>query len=226
MTRYLILAIMFAAILFVVSYKSSLALFAASAQSTGNTFATASGFPTGATTTPSETPTTTPTDEQPTAGKIVINEVFEASSSAEWIELYNSGGTAVNVSGWRITDQNDVNSASEDILPPTPLIQPGAFAVIVTQSSTAGSIPGSAITITLTNGTIGSGLNGSSENVYLKSDATTIVDQMGYGTTNIFGGNLPASALTGQTLRRIPNGTDTDTTVDWQNGTPSIGVTN
>src|SRR3990167_4942186 len=35
--------------------------------------------------------------------EIVINE-FSSSSNPEWIELYNSGGSAVDITGWKIID--------------------------------------------------------------------------------------------------------------------------
>src|SRR3989344_1662136 len=192
---------------------STLALYADTEISQDNVFVAAAEF---------STPTPTPGEEE----VIVINEVFEASNSAEWVELFNPGGIPVDVSGWRITDEASLNT-SEDILPSVTPIPPGGFAVIVTQGSTVtGSIPGSAITITLSNATIGSGLNSTGENVYLKSTSVTVIDQMGYGTANIFGGNVPASPPDGQSVRRIPNGIDTDVAGDFQNGVPTLGVTN
>lgn len=56
-------------------------------------------------------PSATPTRVPP--GRVLINEVAWAgtlaSSSDEWIELYNPGGGAISLEGWKLTDGNDID---------------------------------------------------------------------------------------------------------------------
>ena len=76
-------------------------------------------------------PTATPT-APPTAGSnapepnlnatsVLINEVAwagtDASSSDEWMELFNSGTVAVDLEGWRLTDSGDIDIALLGVIP-------------------------------------------------------------------------------------------------------------
>jgi hypothetical protein len=60
--------------------------------------------------TPTETPTATPTPAS--SGRILISEVAwagtAASSSDEWIELWNPGSGSVSLDGWILTDGGDI----------------------------------------------------------------------------------------------------------------------
>jgi hypothetical protein len=74
----------------------------------------------------SPTPTTTtPGDSTPTPfplRTVLINEIAwagtSASSSDEWIELYNSGQEAVNLEGWVLTDSGDIEIHLTGNIPP------------------------------------------------------------------------------------------------------------
>lgn len=74
-----------------------------SGHSTANVFSAASVFPTPLIS-PTPTPTPTPT---PNTGGLVINE-FVANPgvlfSTEWVEIYNSGATTINLTNWKLTD--------------------------------------------------------------------------------------------------------------------------
>ena len=63
---------------------------------------------------------------------ILINEVLPAPSSGpEWVELYNTSATAVDVSGWRIDD--DTPGGTQTIIPAGSIIAPNAvLAVAIT----------------------------------------------------------------------------------------------
>ncbi len=67
--------------------------------------------------------------------KIVINEINYNSgidfASADWIELYNSGASTVDLSGFKLTD---ANPDSGFILPEGKILAPGEFIVIVKNS--------------------------------------------------------------------------------------------
>ena len=74
---------------------------------------------TGATTQPS-------TSAAPAPGKIVINEVMSNGDPvADWVELYNVGGTAVDISGWKFLDNNDGHTPI--VFKKGTVIQPGEF---------------------------------------------------------------------------------------------------
>jgi len=226
---YIGLAAVYIFFMTAIGYNASLALFVDSATSTNNTFSAASEFATPSatiTTTGTEVPTgtqtpTPSTSEIPavaTTGAIVINEISSASTN-EWVELYNPTGVPINVSGWVIQDNNSV-----DTLPVSPVIPPGGFAVIV-ESGSLLSVPGSAITITLDNPTIGNGLRNDGDRITIQNAANSQVDSMSYGDdTTIF--TLTAPSAT-QSQSRDSNGTDTNLAGDWHiDATPSIGVVN
>lgn len=196
----------------VTSYQVTNAFFTDTVVSNTNVLSAATEFQT----------TVTPTGEQTEPGKIVVNEISSnGDSDDEWIELYNTGGEEVDISGWKIGDQIGM-----DTIPSAIPIQPGEYVVIVTTGTSVTGIPTSAKIITLPNGNIGSGLNNIGDNIYLLNSSDVEVDRMGYGNSNIFGGNLPSSPGINQTIRRVPNGVDTDAPGDWQNGISSIGVSN
>lgn len=64
------------------------------------------------------------------APKIVINEVESNDDATDWIEVYNAGSTAVDISGWYMLDNDPVGHAT-DISPVAAgtILEPGAFYV-------------------------------------------------------------------------------------------------
>ncbi len=188
-------------------------------------------FPTGETTitlTPSITTTVTETltptltlTVTPTSGKIIINEIQpNGDVDKDWIEIFNSGGSEIDVSGWTITDAN-----TSDTLPTVTPIPPGGYAVIVASGHTVVGIPSSAITIQLDNTSIGNGLAVAGDRVLLLNNSTNM-DQISYGSNVSVFPSPPNAPTASHSIRRIPNGVDTDTAADWSNGLPSIGVAN
>jgi len=204
------------------TFSISYAAFTSKASNTNNTFTAAAIFPTMTGTT---TPTDTPTDT-PTPGKIVINEVSPIGTDAnDWVELYNSGESSVDVSGWKINDASG-SAVQADVFPSVTPIPSHGFAVVVTSSTAVSGIPSNAITITLSTLTIGSnGLATAGDGVILDDNTSTLVDQMSYGNVKtIF--NLPAPSGA-QTLERFPNGVDTDSASDWKiASSPTLGKAN
>ncbi|KKU92467.1 MAG: hypothetical protein UY21_C0001G0090 [Microgenomates group bacterium GW2011_GWA1_48_10] len=186
-----------------VSYQVTHALFSDTAQSAANTFTAAAEFPT------------------PQPGKIIINEaVNSATDSEEWVELYNSGGSPVDVTGWKVADAD-----SDDTFPSVSPIPAGGFAVVVPSTSTL-VIPASAIKIQLSNGTVGSGLNASGDKLVLSDSSNNEIDKMSYASNHDAFTGLGVNG-SGQSMARSPNGVDTDTVGDWvSNATPTPGLTN
>jgi hypothetical protein len=131
----------------------------------------------------------------PAYAQIRINEIFpnpvgSSEVGLEWIEIYNSGVSSVDVTGWAIDDAVTIGQTAvraripEDFDPAcstNPVIGPGEFRVI---RPTATSI----------------NLNNSGDDVYLVSNRllnATVVQQVTY----------PATVGEGQSLACIPNGT-------------------
>lgn len=174
----------------------------------------------GATLTPTPTPILSPT---PTPiPSLVINEVSsDGNPNLEWVEIYNPTASAVDVSGWKIEDGN-----SDDTFPAVSPIPSGGYGVVIGNASTV-VVPGSAITIILGDANIGSGLNDSGDLVLLRTPTSVIVDAMNYGNVVTVFPTPPAAPDSGESVARIPNGVDTNTSLDWQLDTsPTIGVAN
>jgi len=198
------------------AFQVTFALFSKTATSTNNTFTASANFPTA-----------TPT---PPVFHVVINEVFHNGGNTgsnwkdQWIEIYNQSSSPINVSGWTIS-----NASGSNIIPSVTPIPANGFGVIRGDLTTNGfpSIPGSAITITLSSNKIGSnGLESAGDFVKLLN-GTTVVDQMSYGTNTTVFPTPPAAPSSTTSVSRRPNGVDTDTAADWTtNTTTSIGVSN
>lgn len=126
---------------------------------------------------PCGVPTVTPS---PTPPNVVINEIAWAgtiaSSDDEWIELYNSGGTAVDISGWRLVSA----SGSLDIsFPAGTIINAGTY-FLIERRELATNVPANLITA------YPWALNDSGEILRLRQLNGTIVD-----TANSNGGAWP-----------------------------------
>ena len=225
--------------LMLLSIQNTQALFADTAISFGNTFTASNEFPvsvtltTTATSTPTSTLTLTPTPTvtptitsgpSPTITPyILINEMFDhADNNDEWVEIFNNTSGEIDLSGWKISD-----ALSEDIIPSTAPIPPGGYGGIVTNPTDVSGIPSSATVVSLSGSTIGSELNGDGDAVYLKNISNEIVDSMSYGNNSDVFSATAIDPSAGQSIARIPNGLDTDTSSDWQlDSSPSIGEAN
>lgn len=164
---------------------------------------------------------------------VTVNEVQVAGAggaSDEWVELYNGCPFAVDLNNARILYRSaagvsDVVMVSFDATTP---IAAGGFLLYVGSSYPAGSPR---------NGMINGGLAGPGGGLgvvyplsYTGGASNLIVDSVGYGTaTNIYvEGTVIAAPASASSIRRRPNGTDTnDNSVDFTvTTTPTPGVTN
>lgn len=168
--------------------------------------------------TPTLTPTNTPTL---TTGHIVINEIFyQGDYSREWIEIYNAGSVAFDLSGWSITD----NTQTDTLVTTSLLLQPGNFAVIVGTNNSGQPIASGAILIVLGNTAIGNGLAEDGDRLILKDNISNVVDQMNYGDDTAVWNPARAGVAVGYSLERSPVGKDTDTASDFvDQSSPSPG---
>jgi hypothetical protein len=186
------------------------AVFSASASSINNSFAAASTFP-------SPTPTPIPGRDQ-----LVINEVFNAASpAAEWVELYNGTNNPIDLTGDTIGD-----NTSDDIIPSTPPLPPGGYAVIITHNSVV-TVPDSTIEIRLDDNQIGGGLSQTGDKVALLESGGAELDVMNWGTNHdSLDPSVPAPG-SGQSMARIPDGYDAGEASDFQlDDTPTVGTEN
>jgi len=153
----------------------------------------------------------------------VINEVYYDVShpskgddpNNEWVEIYNPTNSAVDISGWKICDNEGC-----DVIPATAPIPAKGFAIASGISSTwetYWTLPVGTITIDLPGNRIGggSGLSNSGDRVILKNASDVVIDAMSYGNDD---SQLdPAVQLSGdgKSLARIIKGYDTDSAFDW-----------
>lgn len=144
--------------------------------------------------TPSETPTLTPVPTAPATPypplAVLINEVAWAgtlaSSSDEWIELYNTTASPVDLTGWRLTDNGDIRVSLAGTLPAY-----GLFLLERTDDTTIADI--------VANQIYTGSLNNAGESLYLLDPTGTLVD-----SANITGGGWPAGdALTRASMERL-----------------------
>lgn len=209
---YLLIFIFFAALLSLGSFIMTRAYFSDTAVSASNIFSTAHEFG------DEDGLETSPNEIQP--GKVVINEVSPVGGdSVDWVEIFNGTSSELNLKKWSIEDNNEkVNIPDLDFI-----LQPNKYAVIVASGSgLTVNLP--ALKVELT-GIIGGGLNPTSDKIILRDASNQLIDQVSWGSnSSVFSG---VTSPTGSaSLRRIPNGHDTDTAADWQVGTPSLGGSN
>lgn len=111
--------------------------------------------------------------------QVQINEVVASNSnsltdelgdSPDWIELYNNGTEAVNLSGWGISDKSD--NLFKSILPDT-LINPGGFVILFASES---EIPDSIKQYIH----LDFKLSADGETVYLSNTDSSLVDSLSF----------------------------------------------
>jgi len=154
----------------------------------------------------------------PPAGeaRVVINEVLVNPSEAqgvdanEWVELYNAGTAAADLTSWSINDA----SGDPVVIPGNLLLAPGAF-LLITPSDELDSfwvVPEGAQVVTIN---IGGLTNSGGDKVVLFDETNAVVDQVSYGSNiDAFDPSTPLPG-DGKSLSRSPNGIDTDTADDW-----------
>lgn len=81
---------------------------------------------------------------------VVINEIESNGDDVDWIELVNAGSTAVDVSGWRVKDNDDSRT---DAIADGTVLEPGAYLVYVEPAMTFGLGKADAARLYLADGT-------------------------------------------------------------------------
>jgi len=117
---------------------------------------------------------------------IKMNEIFArgVSGNLDWIEIYNSSSTPINIGSYKIYDSGGQSGTKSKKLFPTGTIVPGyGYMVIITD------------TASFVGDTSGFGLSSSGETVWLEDSLGTVIDTIAF----------PATALT-QSYGRAPDG--------------------
>ncbi len=150
---------------------------------------------------PSDTPTASSTPDAPpeTDSQVLINEVAWAgtlaSANDEWIELANFGSEPVDLTGWRLRDDGDIDIALSGVLPAH-----SYFLLERTDDSTIADIPANQIYT--------GSLSNAGESLWLMDSSGSIID-----SANAFGGEWPAGEReTRASMERRGGG---DTAADW-----------
>ncbi|MET0767298.1 MAG: lamin tail domain-containing protein [Aeromicrobium sp.] len=110
---------------------------------------------------PTATPGAANDCSPPDPTKVRINEIeSNGDKVGDWVELTNIGGSTVDVSGWKILDNDAAHVATPVVIPANTTIAPGAFYSIYTEH----------------NQTPGFGLGGVDSATLYLADGTTTVD--------------------------------------------------
>lgn len=159
---------------------------------------------------------------------VVINELMPdppgGDADNEWVELYNDGNSAVDISGWGIAAGTS-SFGEPSVIGAGFVLQPGAFFVIgQSQATTPDAIAGFSL-----------GNASNADGVQLVDCNGGVADTVIYGTDNSDGwvddtGGAAALApvpASGQTIGRIPDGADSnDSSVDFQVLPATRGISN
>lgn len=172
---------------------------------------------------PSEPPVEPPTTVETS---VVISEVYYDVASDrgeiddEWVELFNTGDTVVDISLWNIGD----NDGSLDEIPDETTIGPGEFLLLSRSAETftnywSVEVPQQTNVIALDSKIGSNGLASTGDTVVLQNAEGSVADTMSYGSepeTAVRAFDPGAEDVgKGHSLSRDSAGTDTNTASDW-----------
>lgn len=213
---------------------------------------TSTGTPTTTITltpTVTSTPTATATKtKQPTpeSGRLLISEVlYDPTGSepgSEWIELYNAGGSTINLTGIKVGDE-ETKDGGEGMyqFPDGASLESGSVVVIANQAVEFESVYGFKPHYELVDsdaavpdlhkysdwagGSVG--LSNTGDEVLLLDASDDLLDSLSWGSSTwAFAPSVP-DVTQGHSLARDPAEQDTDTAVDWiDQDTPDPGQVN
>lgn len=139
-------------------------------------------------------PTSTPPPAPAVPLSVLINEIAwagtRASASDEWIELHNTTDAAIDLSGWILSDEDDIRITLRGTLPAY-----GFFLLERTDDTTVSDIAADQI--------YSGSLRDSGERLWLRDGCGTIID-----TANIQGGSWPAGSSSSRASMERRGGDD------------------
>ncbi|PWK11274.1 lamin tail domain-containing protein [Tumebacillus permanentifrigoris] len=154
------------------------------------------------------------------AGSVVINEImynYASGTTQEWVELYNTTGASIDLSGYKVTDNNvGASSLTEGVytIPAGTTIPAGGYLTIGNSVSSA-QLKWSA-NLALSNSGDGFALFSDADGNNLASSAE-VIDSVEF--TSAWGGNGTGPSLE----RKDPAGTSSSST-NWASSTTSGGT--
>lgn len=185
------------------------------------------------TTGPTPSPTSTPTPT-PHIGRLLISEVLYdpigAEPGSEWIELYNTGGTAIDLSSYKVGDEELPNGIEGMYqFPVNATIIPGQVIVIANRADnfilrygfspdyelvdSDASVPNLNIYLPWANGNVN--LSNSGDEVLILDETDSFADTVSWGDSDwAFDPDCPVVAQ-GHSIERYPANIDTGTAADW-----------
>ena len=167
---------------------------------------------------PSPSPSSSPSPTTAPTSSIVLSEIYYdvdaahgAETTNEWVEIRNSTDTAVDVSGYMLTD-----ATTNDVLPAGTIVPANGYLLITDESSTITfwTIPAGSPVVVL-GSAIGNALGNSGDVLRLKDAGGIELDAVSWGNNvSAFDPAVPVVAE-GSSISRISGGADTDTAADW-----------
>jgi predicted extracellular nuclease len=160
--------------------------------------------------------------------QVVINEIWNGSSTDEYVEFYNTSASSVDVSGWTLVRRTNTASSDSSTIytfPASTSIASHAYYTIA--DSGAGITADGSYTNVISTG---------NQSIGLKDSGGNVIDGVGFGTGTIGSGTgfysepsgtpAPFVLSTGSGAERDPNGTDTNNNAsDFSNYTTASGKT-
>lgn len=178
---------------------------------------------------------------QSSVAAVVISEVLYnevgGDTTGEWIEIYNNGSMSVDLTNYKIGDEETQGASSNSegmfIFPENSSIDPGVVQIIAIDAATFFLNYGFNPTYELADfavyaawdpdtGSNRINLANTNDQALLLDEMDNIVDAVNWGNTTFLDPGLDADAEgDGQSYERINALVDTDTAADWQLGSPS-----
>ncbi len=123
--------------------------------------------------------------------EIVINEIHADppfdESLTEWIELYNNGTSAVNLSNWIFGDSSDNDTITGALFNGAgTVLQPNSYAILTDDATRVYenfNVSPYAIHLYLDDSGLGNGLNNSGETIYLYNLTGALIHSLTYNST-------------------------------------------
>ncbi|MFM2402966.1 MAG: hypothetical protein RL223_846, partial [Pseudomonadota bacterium] len=176
---------------------------------------------------------------QGAGAQVVISQVYGGNGNtwaSDYVELFNRGSTAVDVSGWSVQYASATGTgafAANGVTALAGTLAPGRYLLVKLATSTTGTalpaadasgslnLSGSNGKVVLANTANGLACNGGS--ISCAAYAAQVVDLVGYGTANWAEGTAAPAASATSALLRAGNGcTDSgNNATDFSTGTPA-----
>ncbi len=153
----------------------------------------------------------------PCFGQVVINEVMYDNGGNEWVELYNSTDNNVNLSDWKIGDEDSNDTLSNLTIPHQDYALIVDDSTVINGSSGCNAFDGVNCTEL---SRIGSGLNNGGDTVYLYNNSKNLTDSVTYNDSWGADGD-------GYSLQRINSSHNlSNNSTNWVGFPPSPGKQN